>query len=143
MQKTNTIRYDQEIPDIFHGLESVERAITQHELDRPLHHLVKLRASQINQCAFCVKMHTKEARADGETNERLDRLIVWQHVNDFTDREKAALRWTEALTDLHTGTDYGTLRTQLQKHFSDQELSTLTAIINMINLWNRFQVSQH
>ncbi len=143
MLKTTTIRYDQEIPDILHVLESVEHAITQYEFNRPLHHLVKLRASQINQCAFCVKMHTKEARKDGETNERLDRLIVWQHVNDFTECEKAALKWTEALTHMNTETDYGTLKTELQKHFSNQEISTLTAIINMINLWNRFQVSTY
>ncbi len=140
---SNSIRYDQAIPDILQGLETVEQTISRHGFDVSLRHLVKLRASQINQCAFCVTMHTKEARADGESNERLDRLIVWRYVNDFSLREKAALRWTEALTRLHNETDYQTLKSQLQQHFSDHEISTLTAIIIMINLWNRLQVSQH
>lgn len=143
MLETSTIKYGREIPDLLQGLESVEDAIAKYEFDRPLHHLVKLRASQINQCAFCVKLHTKEARQDGETNDRLDRLIVWRHVNDFTEREKVALSWTEALTFLDNETDYVPLRSEVKKHFSDREISVLTAIITMINLWNRFQISKH
>lgn len=112
-------------------------------LERSLHHLAQLRASQLNQCAFCVRMHTREAREDGESNERLDRLVVWDHCNDFTPREKAALAWTEALTRLDRRTDYAALRTSLREHFSEVEIGALTATVAMINLWNRIQISRH
>ncbi|MEO9904280.1 carboxymuconolactone decarboxylase family protein [Nisaea sp.] len=124
-------------------LEAVEASIAETGFDKLLHHLVKLRASQINQCAFCVKMHIDEARQDGETQDRIDRLIVWRHVRIFSDAEKAALAWTEALTVVDPNADLGPQRAELRKHFSDQEISTLTAIVAMINLWNRIQVSQH
>jgi alkylhydroperoxidase family enzyme len=88
-------------------------------------------------------MHAKEARDDGETNERLDRLVVWSHVSDFTAKEKAALAWTEALTQLPTHTELGPLRAALREHFSDVEASALTTVIAMINLWNRLGVSVH
>ncbi len=143
MVESNVIAYENFVPEIIKSLQSVEIKIKEQGFDLALYHLVKLRASQINQCGFCVKMHTREARADGETDKRLDRLIVWKHVDDFTDREKAAIKWTEALTILEDSTDYELLRNELKKHFSDHEISVLTTIINMINLWNRFQVSKH
>ena len=124
-------------------LETVETSIAEAGFDKLLHHLVKLRASQINQCAFCVKMHIAEALKDGDSQERIDRVIVWRHVRDFTPAEKAALAWTEALTELDPKADLGSLRQELREHFSDTDISTLTAIIAMINLWNRIQVSQH
>jgi len=131
------------IPNVIAALTKVHGAIDHHGLDRMLHHLVQLRASQLNGCAYCVKMHTKEARADGETNERLDRLVVWELVDDFSAGERAALAWTEALTQLDRKTDYSTLRAELRRHFNDAQISALTAAIAMINLWNRFQVSAH
>lgn len=137
------VRYEQEIPDVVQALQGVHKVIDTHGFDRHLYHLVLLRASQINQCAHCVKMHTREAREDGETNDRLDRVIVWEHVSDFTLREKAALAWTEALTVLDRKTDYAPLRAGLRAHFSDKEISVLTSVIGMINFWNRMQVSRH
>lgn len=131
------------VPNVFAALEKVHVAIDEHGLDRMLHHLVQLRASQLNGCAYCVKMHTKEARDDGETNERLDRLVVWDHVGDFSAKERAALAWTEALTQIERKTDYGALRAELRAHFSDAEISALTTTVAMINLWNRIQVSAH
>lgn len=131
------------MPAVIAALEAVHGAIDGHGLDRTLHHLVQLRASQINACAHCVKMHTREARADGETSERLDRLIVWRQVADFTPGERAALAWTEALTQLAPATDYGALRAALREHFSDAHISALTATVAMINLWNRIQISAH
>src|SRR3546814_2318244 len=98
MKNDNTIRYPQLLPDVFQALGKINPAIDSAGLERSLHHLVVLRASQVNGCAHCVKMHTREARADGETNERLDRLVVWRHVDDYTPREKAALAFTEAKT---------------------------------------------
>ena len=88
-------------------------------------------------------MHTTEARRDGETNERLDRLIVWRHVDDFTPKEKAAFAWTEALTELHKQTDLGPLREDLVHNFNAEEIGALTTLIGMINLWNRIGISQH
>src|SRR3546814_20824068 len=98
MKNDNTIRYQQLLPDVHQALLKVNPAINATGLDHRLQHLVHLRASQINGCAFCVKMHTREAREDGETNERLDRLVVWRHVDDYSPREKAALAFTEAMT---------------------------------------------
>jgi AhpD family alkylhydroperoxidase len=117
--------------------------ITNQDLDRALLHLVMLRASQINGCANCVKMHTKEAKEDGEAEERLERLVVWRHVSDFDEREKAALSWTEAMTELDTKQDLGPLRARLRAHFKDKEIGAITSAIALINFWNRMQISRH
>ncbi|CAD5109598.1 carboxymuconolactone decarboxylase family protein [Zestomonas carbonaria] len=143
MTTTTAVNYQQVIPDVLQAMGQVHVHLDAHGLDRPLHHLVQLRASQLNQCAYCVKMHTREAREDGETSQRLDRLVVWAHCDDFSPREKAALAWTEALTRLDAATDYATLRTTLREHFSEVEIGALTATVAMINLWNRIQVSRH
>jgi AhpD family alkylhydroperoxidase len=140
---TAPIRHDLNTPDVFQALLKASETVSRHDLSPTLHHLVHLRASQINGCAFCVKMHIKEARHDGETNERLDRLIVWAHVSDFSEAEKAALAWTEALTVLDAKTDYATLRARLRAVFTDKQISVLTSSIAMINLWNRIQISAH
>ncbi|MGV3617456.1 MAG: carboxymuconolactone decarboxylase family protein [Fimbriimonas sp.] len=143
MSETSAVRYDKENPEILNALIGVEKLLASQGIDPLLYHLVKLRASQINGCAFCVRMHTHEARKDGETNERLDRLVVWEHMSDFTEKEKAAFAWTEALTTLDKRTDYATLRARMRQHFSDAEIGTLTATVGMINLWNRTQVANH
>jgi len=140
---TRPFDYPKSIPALFDTLYQTQLAVNNAGLDAGLHHLVVLRASQINQCGFCVKMHSKEARDDGETSERLDRLIVWQHVRDFSERERAALAWTEALTTLDAKTDYASLRSNLREYFSEEEVGVLTSTIGMINLWNRIQVSAH
>ena len=141
--ETAAFRHDLNVPAVFQAFVAAETAVVATGIDHGLLHLVKLRASQINQCGFCVKMHTKEARADGETNDRLDRLVVWRHVSDFTPREKAAFAWTEAVTELSPKTDYAPLRAELRAHFTDAEASALTTAVAMINLWNRLQVSGH
>jgi AhpD family alkylhydroperoxidase len=140
---TAPVRHDLNVADVFQAFIKASEAINGHDLSPRLHHLVHLRASQINGCAFCVKMHIKEARHDGETNERLDRLVVWAHVSDFTEAEKAALAWTEALTVLDARTDYAALRARLRAAYTDQQISVLTSSISMINLWNRMQISAH
>ncbi|MCY1222736.1 alkylhydroperoxidase AhpD family core domain protein [compost metagenome] len=143
MNQASPLDYQQVIPEVIHAMGEVHAPLDALGLERSLHHLVQLRASQLNQCAFCVRMHTREAREDGESNERLDRLVVWDHCNDFTPREKAALAWTEALTRLDRRTDYAALRTSLREHFSEVEIGALTATVAMINLWNRIQISRH
>ncbi len=142
MTQTNPINFHQEAQAISPLLISIEEELAKSE-NRNLFHLVALRASQINQCAFCVKMHVREALQDGETQERIDRLIVWRHVSDFTEKEKAAFAWVEALTSLKNDGDNASLRSDLRQFFSEKELTLLTAKVAMINLWNRIQVANH
>lgn len=143
MAQSDAVRYDREIPDVLNAMGQVHTVMAGHGFDGGLLHLVLLRASQMNRCGYCVKMHTNEARRDGETSERLDRVIVWDQVADFTDREKAAFAWTEALTNLNTVADLAVLRADLRAHYSEKEISILTAAIGMINLWNRIRISGH
>jgi len=142
MLQTKAFDYRQQIPDVIKALVAAE-AETAKGIDPMLRHLVKLRASQINGCAFCVKMHLAEARQDGETQDRLDRVVVWEHVDDFDAREKAVLSWTEALTHLDRGVDLEPLKQRLKQQFSDPEIAALTACVALINLWNRLMVATH
>ena len=110
------------------------------ELEHSLIHLVKLRASQINGCAFCQHMHANEARKDGEQQHRLDVLPAWREVAIFSARERAALAWTEALTQLSTHSVNDTCFTEVREHFSEKEIVNLSAAIATINAWNRIAV---
>ena len=132
-------------PDAYKAVFALEKYV-RGAVDKMLLHLVKLRASQINGCAFCVDMHVKEALDDGEDVQRLHLLCTWRESPLYSDKERAALAWTESLTLIsQTGApdaDYDALR----KHFSEVEIVNLTVAIGMINLWNRWSVgfrSQH
>lgn len=140
---TVSLDYETQIPEILQALSRVHEVIDAQGIEVGLKHLVLLRASQINRCGFCVQMHTREARRDGETSDRLDRVIVWDQVEDFTPRERAALAWTEALTTLDSGADRAALREELLEQFTEPEIGALTALIGMINLWNRISISTH
>jgi len=129
-------------PGIEH-LVKVEEVLKASGFDPILRHLIKLRVSQINGCAYCVNMHNREAREDGETNERLDHVVVWRHVDLFTDAEKAALAWAEALTTRGTNVNLEELHDRLEQHFSREDIGTLTLIVVMINNWNRLQIAMH
>jgi AhpD family alkylhydroperoxidase len=122
------------------ALVAVEVAIEKSGLEHGLLELVRLRASQINGCAFCIHMHVKEAMKHGENDMRLHLLDAWHHSPAFSDRERAALGWTEALTNIaQTGApdaDYECLKEQ----FDEIEIANLTLVIGTINLWNRVQV---
>ena len=143
MTKSAGVRYEQVVPGVMQAMAAVHTAMDAHGLDARIQHLVQLRASQMNRCGFCVKMHIREALEDGETNERLSRVVVWDQTDDFTPQERAALEWTEALTDLDAQRDLGEIRARLRSHFTDQEIGVLTASISMINLWNRMNISRH
>ncbi|MFZ2449752.1 MAG: carboxymuconolactone decarboxylase family protein [Methylovulum miyakonense] len=144
MNISDAVNYQQVIPEIFGALAEVHAVMDATGLlDRKLHHLVQLRASQINQCAYCVQMHTGEARTDGESNARLDQLVVWERSDAYSPAEQAALAWAEALTTLQKDTDYTALRIWLREHFSDAQIGVLTSTVAMINLWNRIQISTH
>src|SRR5262245_22028692 len=109
-------------------------------LETSLIHLVEIRASQINGCANCLNMHGQAARANGETNQRIDLLPAWREAPCYTDRERAALGWTEALTRLSEGHALERAREALWAHFSAEEQVKLTVMINVINGWNRLAV---
>jgi len=106
-------------------------------MDPTLVHLVEIRASQINGCAHCLNMHTKAARAAGETEQRIYLLSGWRHAPVYTDRERAALAWTDALTRLSEGDAYTEAYDALKAHFTEKEQMDLTLMINIINGWNR------
>ncbi|MBY8826193.1 carboxymuconolactone decarboxylase family protein [Sphingomonas colocasiae] len=109
-------------------------------LEASLVELVKIRASQINACANCINMHTVEARAKGETEQRIYLLSAWREAPCYTDRERAALGWTEALTRLSEGHTHETAYDALKAEFSEEEQVKLTLMINVINGWNRLAV---
>lgn len=110
------------------------------DLEPLLVHLVKLRASQLNGCGFCQSMHAHEARTDGEKQQRLDVLPAWQEMPFFSERERAALAWTETLTNLPQQPDIEAAWGLLQTVFDQQEIVNLTATISVINAWNRIGV---
>lgn len=109
-------------------------------LEPSLIELVKIRASQINGCANCINMHTAEARAQGETEQRIYLLSAWREAPCYTDRERAALAWTDALTRLSEGHNHHDALETLQAQFTEEEQVKLTLMINVINGWNRLAV---
>ncbi|GAB2896841.1 carboxymuconolactone decarboxylase family protein [Paraburkholderia jirisanensis] len=119
---------------------AVEERINKSGLEKSLGHLVRLRASQINGCAYCVDMHTAEARRDGETDRRLATVVVWRETPFFTDRERAAFEWTEALTLVSQGHVPDAAWEAVKPHFSEAELVDLTLLVSAINAWNRFAI---
>lgn len=128
---------DQVAPDAVRALRALNHYVETCGLEPALLELVKTRASQINGCAFCLHMHTKDARARGETEERLFLLSAWRESPLYSERERAALAWTEALTLVaKTGAPDADFD-ELRRHFSDKELVDLTVAIGMINTWNR------
>ena len=120
---------------------AVERYVRECGLDRRLLELVKLRASQVNGCAYCVDMHTKDARANGETEQRLYAVVVWREAPFFTERERAALAWTEAVTLVSQEQVPDNVFEIARKEFSDKELVDLTMAVIAINGWNRLAIS--
>lgn len=137
------LTHEENQPELFGHLGQTHALMAQHGLDPTLSVLIELRASQINQCAYCVAMHLSQARKAGVSQAKLDTLIVWREVNNFSPAEQAVLARTEALTYLDRDMDLADLRRDLRKHFADAEISVITADISLINLWNRVQKSKH
>ncbi len=128
-------------PGAFKAMSSLEAYFRESGLDKPLLHMIKLRASQINGCAYCIDMHWKDARAAGETEQRLYGLDAWRESPYYNDRERAALQWTEALTNITDGHAPDAVYDAVRAHFSDRELVDLTWAIAAINAWNRVAIS--
>jgi AhpD family alkylhydroperoxidase len=127
-------------PDGYAALRGVEAYLRRSGLESSLIELVKMRASQINGCAYCLDMHSKDARRNGETEQRLYLLSGWRESSLYSPRERAALAWTESLTrvaDTHApDADYDALL----PHFTQAEIANLSMLIGMINLWNRLAI---
>ena len=128
-------------PDTIKALVAVEDQIKASGLDDSLIELVKTRASQINGCAYCIDMHWKDARATGESEQRLYGLDAWRESPYYTDRERAALEWTEALTNITDGHVPDAVYEAVRCHFSDKELADLTWVVAAINAWNRVSIA--
>jgi AhpD family alkylhydroperoxidase len=139
---TPRLSYDKLAPDALKSLLSLERYLHHGgDIEPMLMHLVKLRASQINGCAYCIDMHAKDLLAGGETMQRIYGLDAWRESPYYTDRERAALEWTEAVTLISQTHAEDEIFQRIKPHFSDKELADLTWIIAGINAWNRLAIS--
>jgi AhpD family alkylhydroperoxidase len=125
------------------ALMSVGKYIHAEKFDLKLKALVELRVSQINGCAYCLNLHTQEARALGEKQQRLDCLSAWRETNFYTEREQAALAWAESLTLIAETSAPEDVYAEAAKHFSDKELVDLSLVIVNMNAWNRLSVGFH
>ena len=133
-------------PAAMHPVRQVEGYIQQCGLEKSLIELVKMRASQINGCAYCLDVHSKDARREGESEQRLYLLSAWHESPLYSARERAALAWTEALTLVAETHAPGGAYDEVRRHFADKELVDLSTLIGLINLWNRLAIcfrSQH
>ena len=128
-------------PGAFKAMSSLDVYLHESGFDRKFLHMVKLRASQINGCAFCIDMHWKDARALGESEQRLYGLDAWRESPYYTDRERAALEWTEAVTNITAGHVPDAVYDAVRSHFSEKELADLTWVIASINAWNRVNIA--
>jgi AhpD family alkylhydroperoxidase len=122
-------------------LLAIEKYIAESGLEPKLIHLIKMRASQINGCAYCLDMHSIDARTAGESEQRLYTLEAWRETPFFSERERAALAWTEAVTLISQTHAPDDVYADMQKHFSEKEIVDLTLVAAMINLWNRVAIS--
>ena len=128
--------------DVFEQfIEQLQRYVRQSGLEQPLLEIVRMRASQINGCAYCIDMHSKDARAAGETEQRLYELDAWRETPFYTERERAALAWTEAVTLVSQSHVPDEVYEHARKHFSEKEIVDLTLAIAEINAWNRIAIS--
>lgn len=131
-------KYAQEAQKAMYALE---KYLAECGLDQGLMHLLKMRASQINGCAYCIDMHSKDARALGETEQRLYELDAWRETPFYTDRERAALAWIEAVTLVAETHVPGAVYQEVRKEFSEKEIVDLTLVASTINAWNRLAIA--
>ncbi len=128
------------VPEAYRAMAGLQSYVENSGLEPALLELVKMRASQINGCAYCIDMHSKDARANGESEQRLYALSAWRETPFFTERERAALAWTEAVTLISQGHAPDEIYEEVRRHFSEKELVALTMAIVTINGWNRLAI---
>lgn len=135
------INYARVAPGVYEAMDSLDRYIQTCGLERSLVTLIQLRASQLNGCAYCLDMHWKDLRAIGEDEQRLYSLDAWRECPYYTDRERAALEWTEAVTRIAAGHASDEVHGLVRSHFNEKELADLTLAIAGINAWNRLSIA--
>lgn len=135
------IAYYQVAPDAIQALAASRPYIESSSIDVRLRALVELRSSQINGCAYCVDLHSREARKAGEAQQRLDCLPVWRETTFYSDRERAALAWAEAVTLVSQTGVPDAVYQEARAQFSEKELVDLTLVVSVINAWNRIAIS--
>lgn len=133
--------YDEYIPEALKIMISMEKYIRSTGIDHKLMELIKIRASQINGCAFCLNMHTSDARKNGETEQRIYCVSAWEDSDFYTDKERVALELTEKVTNISTEKVTDDLYNRVLEHFSKKEFVDLVLIINQINSWNRLSIA--
>lgn len=138
---SNRLRYPTAAPGAFQAMLRLEEYMQSTSLEHSLLLLIQTRASQINGCAYCLDMHTKDARAEGESEQRLYLLAGWREATCYSERERAALEWTEAVTLVADSHIPDEVYERVRPHFSDEELVNLTLAITAINSWNRLNVA--
>jgi AhpD family alkylhydroperoxidase len=135
------LSYSKAFPEGIHAMLNLGKVIGASGLEPSLLELVKTRGSQMNGCAYCIDMHTKDALAAGETEQRLFALSAWRETPFFTPRERAALAWTEALTNIQQGHASDEVYEQVRREFDEPQLVRLTLAITQINAWNRIAIA--
>jgi len=128
-------------PDVYGAMDPLDQYVAGCGLEESLLHLVRLRASQVNGCAYCIDMHWKDLRALDESEQRLYSLDAWHESPFYSERERAALEWTEAVTLIHTGHAADAAYASVSGHFTERELADLTCVIATINAWNRLSIA--
>lgn len=132
--------YTKASPEAAKAMIQLESFVRRSGIDAKLLELIKIRASQLNGCAYCIDMHTKDARFKGETEQRIYALSAWCETSFFTEKERAALAWTEAITNIQTGHAPDAVYQELSRNFSEEERVNLTLAITTINTWNRIAI---
>lgn len=140
MSHTARARFDKAAPEGYKRLVAVSAWLGEGAIDPTLFHLIDMRVSQINGCAYCLDMHAQEAREAGETQQRLDVLAGWDETGLFTDAEKAVLAWAEALTHVGEKRAPQELYDALAEHYDEKEIAGITLAVAMMNAWNRLAV---
>ena len=135
------INYGKVAPGVYEAMDTLDGYIQTCGLERSLVTLIQLRASQLNGCAYCLDMHWKDLRAIGESEQRLYSLDAWRECPYYTDRERAALEWTEAVTRIADGHASDEIHELVRRHFNEKELADLTLTIAGINAWNRLSIA--
>lgn len=135
------LNYAKVAAGVYDAMDALDQYLAKCGLDESLLHLVRLRASQINGCAYCLDMHWKDLRALGDTEQRLYSLDAWRECPYYSERERAALAWTEAVTLIADGHAPDAVYDQARVHFSERELADLTLAAAAINAWNRLSIA--
>ena len=135
------IHYAKHAPGVYEAMDALDTYLNASPVDQKLLHLIRLRASQVNGCAYCIDMHWKDLKALGDTDQRLYGLDAWRESPYYTDKVRAALAWTESVTFIAQGQAPDSVFEELKKQFNEREVGDITLAIAAINAWNRLSIA--